>query len=73
MKALAVNVPEAASMIGVSQSLLWRLLADGDIARVKIGRRTLIRVAELERFLEGQAKQTERIAGLQRHAGRPDG
>ncbi len=48
---LAVTVPEAAAMIGISESMLWRLLAVGDIAKVKIGRRTLIRVVELERFL----------------------
>ena len=48
---LAVAVPEAAAMIGISESMLWRLLAAGDIAKVKIGRRTVIRVVELERFL----------------------
>ena len=49
---LAVAVPEAAATIGISESMLWRLLAVGDIAKVKIGRRTLIRVEELERFLD---------------------
>ncbi len=53
---LAVTVPEAAAMIGISESMLWRLLAVGDIAKVKIGRRTLIRVTELERFLEGHTE-----------------
>ena len=48
---LAVAVPEGAEMIGISESMLWELLASGDIAKVKVGRRTLIRVAELERFL----------------------
>jgi len=38
-------------MLGISESMVWKLLADGSIARVKIGRRTLIRVAELDRFL----------------------
>ena len=48
---LAVTVPEAAEMIGISESMTWRLLAVGEIAKVKIGRRTLIRVTELTRFL----------------------
>lgn len=48
---LAVTVPEAAAMIGISESMTWRLLAVGEIAKVKIGRRTLIRVTELTRFL----------------------
>ena len=48
---LAVTVPEAAEMIGVSESMLWKLLERGDLSRVKIGRRSVIRIAELERFL----------------------
>lgn len=48
---LAVPVNEADGLIGCSPSMLWKLIAEGDIARVKVGRRTVIRVAELERFL----------------------
>ena len=48
---LAVPVSEAADLIGCSPSMLWKLIASGDIARAKVGRRTVIRVAELERFL----------------------
>ena len=48
---LAVPVSEAADLIGCSTSMLWKLIASGDIARAKVGRRTVIRVAELERFL----------------------
>ena len=66
---LAVTVSEAAAMIGISKSMLWRLLAAGDIAKVKIGRRTIIRVVELERFLEGHTEQGDRTT---RVADRPD-
>ena len=59
---LAVAVPEAAEMIGISESMLWELLASGDIAKVKVGRRTLIRVAELEHFLAA-GEQTVPAAG----------
>jgi excisionase family DNA binding protein len=48
---LAVPVAEAADLIGCSTSMLWKLIAQGDIARAKVGRRTVIRIAELERFL----------------------
>jgi excisionase family DNA binding protein len=48
---LAVPVGEAADLIGCSESMLWKLIAQGDIAKAKVGRRTVIRVAELERFL----------------------
>jgi excisionase family DNA binding protein len=62
---LAVTVPEAADMIGISESKLSQLLAAGDIAKVKIGRRTVIRVAELERYLEAaQADRGLPEAGL---------
>ena len=61
---LAVTVPEAAAMIGISESMLWKLLADGDLARVKIGRRTLIRVLDLERFLESHTEAQARIDRL---------
>ena len=62
---LAVTVPEAADMIGISESMLWQLLAAGDLAKAKIGRSTLIRVAELERYLEAaQADQGLPEAGL---------
>ncbi len=51
MRRLAVAVVQAAEMIGVSESLMWRLVSDGKIQRIKIGRRTVIRTSELERFL----------------------
>jgi excisionase family DNA binding protein len=48
---LAVSVHEAAGLIGCSPSMVWKLIAQGDIAKAKVGRRTVIRVAELDRFL----------------------
>lgn len=44
-------MPIAAEMVGVSQSMMWKLLSEGSIARVKVGRRTVIRMVELDRFL----------------------
>lgn len=49
---LAYSVPEAAYLIGVSESMVWKLLEKHELARVKVGRRTLIRVAEIELFLD---------------------
>jgi len=51
---LALSVPDAAEAIGCSTSMMWKLLERGDIAKVKIGRRTVIRITELERFLSEQ-------------------
>ena len=48
---LAASIPEAAEMVGISESMLWKLLERGELTRVKIGRRSVIRIGELERFL----------------------
>ena len=49
---LAYSVPETASLIGVSESMMWKLLERHELSRVKVGRRTLIRAAEIELFLD---------------------
>jgi excisionase family DNA binding protein len=50
-KALAVSVPEAARMLGVSTRTLQYLIAARQIRITKIGRRTIISVTVLEDFL----------------------
>ena len=67
MRALAVTVAEASDMIGISESLIWQLLRAGDLARVKIGRRTLIRVAELERYLAASETSANGIVASVHH------
>lgn len=49
---LAYNVREVATKLGVSEPLVWKLLAAGRIRATKLGRRTLIRAEELQRVLE---------------------
>lgn len=46
-----ISMKEAAHRLGISRRSLERRIAEGLIAPVKIGRRTLIAVAELERFI----------------------
>jgi excisionase family DNA binding protein len=41
------SVPESASYLNVSQSFVYKLLAQGSIKRTKIGHRTLITGAQL--------------------------
>ena len=55
--ALAVGAAEAARLLGVGRRLLSRLTASGDLVSVKIGRRRLYRVADIEAFL------AERVEG----------
>jgi excisionase family DNA binding protein len=48
---LALCVEDAAEVLGIGRTLVFRLLRDGDLKAVRIGRRTLIPVRELEAFL----------------------
>lgn len=52
---LALSVGEAAQAIGLSEREVWRRIADGALPVVRIGRRTLIRVAALDAFLAARA------------------
>ena len=44
------GVPQAATVIGISKSLMWRLVLEGQIKSTKIGARRLVHRSELERF-----------------------
>jgi excisionase family DNA binding protein len=49
--ALAMSVSKAARKIDVSRSTLYVLFNKGELAWVQIGRRRLVLISELERFL----------------------
>jgi excisionase family DNA binding protein len=55
MERKAVNQREAAEALGVHPHTLRRLIAEGRIDVVRVGRRVLVPVAEIERFLEPQS------------------
>lgn len=48
MPPLALSIPEAAKHLGIGRTTLYRLIGDGVIPVVKIGRRTIVPVASLE-------------------------
>lgn len=52
---VACDVAEAARHLGVSSSTLWRMLRDGQLRKVKIRGRTMIRVSDLAALLEADA------------------
>lgn len=52
MQTLAVNARTAAEMVGLSLSSLRRQVRTGHIRAVKAGRRVLIPLNSLERFLQ---------------------
>lgn len=45
---LAYSVRDAAKATGLGRTTLYRLIADGQLRRIKIGNRTLIRCRDLE-------------------------
>lgn len=54
---------ETASLLRISLSGLWRLQKDKKIRVVKIGRRALFDLADVERFIN-ESKQPRRIARI---------
>ena len=53
--ARACPVADGATYIGVSEPTLWRLLRDGELPRIKLRGRTLVRYADLDALLERKA------------------
>ncbi|BBX87865.1 hypothetical protein MAUB_57380 [Mycolicibacterium aubagnense] len=46
-----LTVPETAKMLRCGQTLVYAMLKDGRLASVKIGRRRLVKAADVERFI----------------------
>ncbi len=55
---LAFSPSDAAKTLGIGRSTLFSLLARGEIRALKLGTRTLISAAEIQRFL-GTLPQAE--------------
>ena len=47
-----VSVATAAKALGIGVTSAWRLVCDGTVPSVKLGGRTLIEVAEIDRLIE---------------------
>jgi excisionase family DNA binding protein len=52
---LSFGMGEAARIVGISQATLYRLVKQGELSTVKVGSRTLVTRAELERLLNRDA------------------
>lgn len=50
---LAVPVSQAWGMLGISKNTFYRLVSEGQIQLIKIRSRSVVRIAELERYLAG--------------------
>jgi len=49
---IAYSVPDAAKAIGVSKNAIWEMLRLGELRRVKLGARTLVRHDDLRALIE---------------------
>jgi excisionase family DNA binding protein len=51
---LMCTVEEAARLLGVSRTLTYRLIKDGQLLSIKIGKRRLVPMTSLESFIAEQ-------------------
>lgn len=51
MTRLLHPIPDAATILSISRTTIYDLIASGDLKPVKIGRRTFISQDELERYV----------------------
>ena len=58
---LVVPIPLACEILSISKPTLYRVIGLGELRTIKVGKRRLVPVAELERFvaskLEGEGAQ----------------
>jgi excisionase family DNA binding protein len=57
---LAVSVTQGAKAIGVSRSKFYELLKKGELPLIKIGSRSLVRIADIEQLLASLASRGQR-------------
>lgn len=49
---LSCSIKEASRLSGVGRSALYGFISSGDLKAVKCGRRTLIRIVDLRKFID---------------------
>lgn len=58
-KRLTLTVPEVAQMLGIGRNTAYELARAGRLPVVRLGKRFLVPVAALERWLEERAQPVE--------------
>ncbi len=53
--ASTLTIPEAAKRLGVGRNTLYDAVKRNEVPHIRIGRRVLVPLAALERFLSGEA------------------
>ena len=57
MEPLVITVEHARKLLGLSRSLMYQAINSGQIPSVRIGRRILIPMAQLDRLINGPGEQ----------------
>lgn len=52
MEAITVSVADAARSLGIGRTKTFELIRTGDLAVVRIGRRTLVKIESIRRLVE---------------------
>jgi len=53
----AVRVTDAARMFGLGKTTLWRAIRDGRLRSSRVGRRVLLKLADVEAWIEAETKR----------------
>lgn len=57
------SIEEASARLGISRAKAWLLIKEGDLRVLKIGRRTLVSEAEIDRFVNSLADRGPATVG----------
>ena len=64
---VALSYEEAAWSLGISRSKLYRLVSEGRLKCVEIGGNTVLRLADLQKFIDARVKIRGRIEDTDGH------
>lgn len=69
---LLLSVPEAAEVLRIHRATVFALLRDGDLESIQIGRRRLIPLAAIHRFIRARSSGLSAVDGaMDPEGGRP--
>lgn len=54
MEPIATSINDAAKALSLGRTSIYALIREGRLETVKLGRRTLVRIASIRRLLDGQ-------------------
>lgn len=56
---ILLSIPKVAEYLSISERTVWRMIADGRLATMKVGSSTRIRESELNRFLDDEQEEVD--------------